>query len=294
MTNSLEMDYPALYSSANTGSNDSQSNFLAIVKSEIFSILVLSVYSAVKNEFNLPDSFQVITLVILMILLVVKLTLKLDQKWYQCRALAESVKTASWRYVMRAHPFEDAVSLKTPQSALRKFLNDILKANNTLGNVLSTERISDEQLPEAMNQIRKLDIEQRRKFYIKNRIDEQRNWYSNKAVANKKSVKIVALLGFSVYVIAIFSVISEDVNLKFLGFASDPLLVIATSLIGWMQLKKYSELSASYALTATEIGILKTRSSDITTETEFSDFVNEAETAFSREHTQWAARKDVS
>ncbi|MFM4163531.1 hypothetical protein AB8R75_29525 [Klebsiella quasipneumoniae subsp. similipneumoniae] len=36
---------------------------------------------------------------------------------------------------------------------------------------------------------------------------------------------------------------------------------IISALIGWVQIKKYNELSASYALTAHEIGLRKVRTS---------------------------------
>jgi hypothetical protein len=59
-------------------------------------------------------------------------------------------------------------------------------------------------------------------------------------------------------------------------------------------MKRHSELTASYNLTAHEIGIIKGNAEAVETESEFSDFVNEAELAFSREHTQWVARKDAT
>jgi len=45
------------------------------------------------------------------------------------------------------------------------------------------------------------------------------------------------------------------------------------------------------SLTAHEIGLLQTRLGTIDSEEKFSAFVNEAERAFSREHTQWVARQ---
>ena len=66
---------------------------------------------------------------------------------------------------------------------------------------------------------------------------------------------------------------------------------IISALIGWVQIKKYNELSASYALTAHEIGLVKEQSYYISGEKDFLDFIRDAETAFSREHTQWQARR---
>jgi hypothetical protein len=68
--------------------------------------------------------------------------------------------------------------------------------------------------------------------------------------------------------------------------------VIASSIIGWMQIKRYDELASAYGLTANEIGIIKSRYASVSTELELAAFVSDAENAFSREHTQWAARRD--
>ncbi|MBD3699151.1 SLATT domain-containing protein [Enterobacter hormaechei] len=68
------------------------------------------------------------------------------------------------------------------------------------------------------------------------------------------------------------------------------LTTIASSLVGWIQ-KRYSELSASYILTAHEIGVIKEQASYVSSESDFSSFIRDAETAFSREHTQWIARR---
>jgi hypothetical protein len=63
--------------------------------------------------------------------------------------------------------------------------------------------------------------------------------------------------------------------------------------LSWMQAKRFSELAASYALAAHEISLIKEQSLLPDTDEKFSLFVGDAENAFSREHTQWVARKDV-
>lgn len=74
---------------------------------------------------------------------------------------------------------------------------------------------------------------------------------------------------------------------------TDILVAIAASVLSWMQAKRFSELAASYALAAHEIGLIKEQSLLPDTPEKFSLFVGDAENVFSREHTQWVARKDV-
>ena len=69
-------------------------------------------------------------------------------------------------------------------------------------------------------------------------------------------------------------------------------VVAAASTLGWLQVKRFRELSAAYALTAHEIGLADAELDDIKGDQQFSRFVGDTENAFSREHTQWVARKD--
>jgi hypothetical protein len=59
-----------------------------------------------------------------------------------------------------------------------------------------------------------------------------------------------------------------------------------------LQLRRYQELSQSYLITATELSLIKSKIHQIETEEELSNFVDDAETAISREHTLWLARRD--
>ena len=71
----------------------------------------------------------------------------------------------------------------------------------------------------------------------------------------------------------------------------EPLIVVAASIVGWVQIKKYNELSAAYTVTAHEIGLIPTTIDSPSNDALLSEFVNDAEQAFSREHTLWLARQ---
>jgi hypothetical protein len=86
----------------------------------------------------------------------------------------------------------------------------------------------------------------------------------------------------------LFKIASPD--LQYLPI--EVLAVVATSLIAWKQLKRFDELASAYSLTAHELGIIKSRFSAVENRDALAAFVSDAENAFSREHTQWAARRD--
>lgn len=286
------LEFPALYKSADDASAAAQRAFWWTIRSEYFLLFCVAALSATKDVSGLNPLALTLLLVLLAGLFVFKFYKKLEQEWYRCRALAESVKTSTWRFAMRAHPFQDAHSIEQPKAEFRNLLRDILKANHHLAANLQNSHA--EQFTKSMLEVRQLPLDERRAYYLENRIDNQRLWYSRKSAANRRALRAWVVGTIVVYVLAALSLNAKQLGLNWATYAFDPLIVLVTSAIGWMQMKRHSELMASYNLTAHEIGITRSNSDGIKTEEEFSNFVNEAELAFSREHTQWVARRDAN
>jgi hypothetical protein len=194
---------------------------------------------------------------------------------------------------MRAHPFDDADHVEIPLANFRNALAEILKSNKDIGELLENSS-SEDQVTDRMLSTRSCEMSERLSFYIEERVDNQRKWYNKKARFNRRAKTTWALVSGLVYFLALASIFADDFGLPQVMVVFDPLLVLATSIIGWIQIKKHAELSASYSLTAHEIGIIRARVNEVVSEESLSEFVNEAELAFSREHTQWAARKDAA
>lgn len=287
-----DLEYPALYDSANNGSIKAQKRFLRTIRLEYLLLFLVSIASATRGLSGVNPLVITLLLVVLAGLFVYKIVNKLDQDWYRCRALAESVKTSTWRFSMRAHPFEDTDSIEIPKANLRNLLKDLLQVNRHIAASLETD--DTEQVTEAMIDIRRLTLEERMTYYIENRIDNQRVWYSKKSRANKNALSFWVGATIVLYIITAVALNAEQLGLPIATLAFDPMIVLVTSALGWLQMKRHGELMASYNLTAHEIGIIKGNADAVKTEEELSDFINEAELAFSREHTQWVARRDAN
>ncbi|WP_040604242.1 DUF4231 domain-containing protein [Sagittula stellata] len=287
-----DLEYPALYDSANNGAIRAQSRFLRTVRLEYSLLFCVSVASATRGISGINPLLITLLLVVLAGLFVFKIFKRLDQDWYRCRALAESVKTSTWRFSMRAHPFEDTSSIEVPKTNFRNLLKDILQTNRHIAANLETS--VTEQVTGSMIEIRKLPLNQRMDYYVRNRIDNQQAWYSKKSTASKAALSFWVVATIVLYIIAAIALNAEQLGLPSATLAFDPLIVIVTSALGWLQMKRHGELMASYNLTAHEIGILLGDLEAVKTEDEFSDLINEAELAFSREHTQWVARRDAN
>lgn len=285
-----ELTYPGLYQEADAASNRQQRFFLRVIRAEYAALFVASVLTVEI----IPQSWYIITygcvLALAALLLGVRTVMKPEQSWYQARALAESVKTATWKFAMRSKPFDFNDELQD-RAAFRNFLGDLLQANQHIGNQFDGSSAHLDQVTSEMISIRSLPRDERLSLYLKQRVDNQRRWYAVKAGRNRRWAKVSVGLLFAIYGAA-FVVLLARVSHPSWSYAHpDPIILLATALIGWMQIKKYNELSASYSLTAIEIGILRSRVPEITTNEQLSDFIDDAEEAFSREHTQWLARR---
>jgi hypothetical protein len=284
-------EYPALYKAADSASISAQSSYLLLIKGHIFLLVVgagLMVNPAPTKEYSLFHAFVFLCALGISIFYAVK---KYEKTWYSARAVAESVKTATWRYMMKAEPFLDATSIKEVNAVFRNMLNEILRSNNQLGEVLGGEISTSDQLSKKMELTRTSSLENRKSVYLKDRVDEQRKWYAYKSGINKRDSKRFFILLVCLQIIAIALVLARIAYPEWKVWPTDIFVVMAGGVLTWIQVKRFQEIATAYALTAHEIGIIKGHLADSDTDEEFSVFVKDAENAFSREHTQWVVRQ---
>lgn len=282
--------YPALFRSADVASNGYQKWYLRLIAAEYALLFIASVLSLAI--FTSPLIYAVATVVLGLsaAVLLTRSVGKPEQDWYKCRALAESVKTLTWRYAMGAHPFggEDAAHAR---KEFKENLDRTFKSNSEAAAKISEHWSAENQITPEMERLRSLSLTERKDYYQRSRIDDQRSWYSRKASWNRKMSRRWVYASVTSYVLAAACSVARIRYPEINMWPIDPLIVVATSIVGWIQIKKYNELAAAYSVTAQEIGLINItldQSEDVKT---FSDFVIEAETAFSREHTLWIARQ---
>jgi hypothetical protein len=285
-----DQDFPALYVSADRASIEAQSELLLIYRLNgilLVSGATLALFSSMSRIVAILTAVAFLSSLFLAILSNYN---KLHKKWYQARALAESVKTATWRFMMDAEPF--ALPPEESMESFRCLLTELLNENKGIGSYLAGDWSDKDQITQKMLEIRSSSYPEKRNIYLDDRIDEQRKWYAFKSGENRKSAKYWFIILCFFYGLAIlFSFVR-------IAYPEQPFLpievfaVAASTVIGWTQIKRFAELSSAYGLTAHEIGIIKSRYSAVDNDIKLSSFVSDAENAFSREHTQWAARRD--
>lgn len=290
-------ELPALYQIANLLSTKYQSQFLWLIRAELFFLFVASVLSL--DFYDTPQYYVIYAVVFLcaMIVLIYRSSSKPEQQWYRARAVSESIKTSAWRYMMRAHPYQDREGdtvLIEARSEFLSSLRDIVKANKILSSGEHDAVVQAEQISTSMQTVRAMNLDKRVEYYLSKRIKEQQNWYVGKARQNRKSFIRWMWASIFGYGLAIIISIFRVAHPEWKHTPIEPLIALSASVLAWVQIKKHSELAASYTLTATEIGIAREDSKSLTSEQAFSDFVNDTELAFSREHTQWVARQQTA
>ena len=210
---------------------------------------------------------------------------RLEQRSYRCRAVAESVKTLSWRYMMCAAPYSRTLDTDTASRRLNSVLHDIAKQEREIEAPEATE------VTQKMQELRDLPVTERLKAYMNLRIGSQKKWYSEQSKKNAKKAAIFLYIAAGTQVLAlIFSLllIPYETELPDLvGVFS----AVSASFLAWMQLKRHEDLSQAYLTAAKELTSIQGNEPEHPSDDDLSRYVIDSENAVSREHTLWLAKR---
>jgi hypothetical protein len=214
-----------------------------------------------------------------------------EADWYRGRALAESVKTLSWRYMMCAEPYTHGLPIVEADRKLIQELEALLKVDRALSRGLNLRDHTDVQITDRMRAVRYSEVHQRKEFYLRHRLKNQKVWYSRSAGRARTWLAVCrwALVGIQLgLVLAAFSITFWPSQV----FSPVGLLsALAASVIAWQQLNEFAGIAVAYNLTSHELAGLESLIGPVATNKELEEFVLNAERAISREHTLWRARR---
>lgn len=288
-----DKDLPGLFQSADTASIKEQQKFFKGVFWYLILLIVAALFAFFADDY--PNTiFKIISTVLFLLTLFIMVWLRVsrpDDIWYNGRAVAESVKTRSWRWMMRAEPYFDCDNIEIVRKHFVIDLKTILKQNENLIGKLGISASVEEPISAKMIEVRMLNLSDRFNFYRQERITNQAIWYTNKSKFNEKRAEMWFWTTVSLHSLAILLLLYNiyEPNAK---LPIEVVAVAASSVLTWLQAKKHNELSSSYSLTAHEIILIKSEITIIKSEEDLSEYIINCENAFSREHTQWYARKN--
>lgn len=142
-----------------------------------------------------------------------------------------------------------------------------------------------------MIEVRNTDFNTRFEIYRSERIINQQLWYTKKSNFNRNRATlwfiVTVLLHVCAILLLLFNILKPSLELPV-----EIVAVCISSVFTWLEAKKHNELSSSYSLTAHEITLLKAEVTNIQNDKALSEYIINCENAFSREHTQWIAKRN--
>jgi len=292
-----EKDFPNYYIAGDQASLLAQKLYTRYVRLD----LLLMIFSATLTIYNFQSEeskklIYIISGIVMLIAIIFSLVIKnkkYEDIWYRGRALAESVKTLTWRFVTKSEYFDNSLTEEEAELRFNQRIRELRDEFKDLHSFLKAKNLSLPIITDEMKKNRNLDLIGRKEFYLKNRIDNQINWYSDKADTNKTKyegwfwgviiTQLLALISIG------YLVLSPECNFNFVGLFT----TLSASFFSWLQLKKYQENKEAYTTATSELNLIKQEAEFINTEEKFKVFVLDSENAMSREHTLWLAQKRI-
>jgi hypothetical protein len=288
-----DLTYPALFTTADAVSRHGRKGHTRLIMIDLALLALAAIIGLIRPQLpDLPETWAGILAALLLAgALLAKMANQLrsyDAQWFDGRAVAETVKSASWRYAMHATPYDDADAAASSQFA--ETLRDTIAARPALSTVMHVVPADSQQITASMREIRALPFGERQVLYLAERVGDQIHWYGSRATENARKARhwfwIEFLSQGAALVVAILLIAAPSVP----DFAAG-LATVAAVATAWTQYNRHDELSRSYSLAVQELAFLRSAIDVAPDEAELRIAIATTEDAISREHTMWMARR---
>ncbi len=241
------------------------------------------------------SAFEIVEAALLTIALALRLLRvfrRPERLWYEARAVAESVKSISWRYAVGGEPFQEA---NTPAQLNAIVADRFDNIQADLSKYKPPAAVRDQaQVTSTMSAIRAQSLDVRKQVYRDDRVRDQQSWYQRKSRFNRTRAIQTHTILIIVEVVAILAALLPIVLLA-LGLFPLSLQALAANIAGggaaWMQAKRYEDLNVSYKVTASELTKVDQDIDKQVDEESWARFVENVEGSMSREHQLWRATR---
>jgi hypothetical protein len=246
-------DYPSLHRASDGASRNAQKRCFQLLGVQLglfffvglLGFISQSVSQAEVRAFLTAIAISLATAVVVML---VGRERRYDKLWFDGRAIAESVKTATWRYMMGAAPF--LPSLPNADERFVAELEEIRRARPEVVVHLAGRAAGGDTISRFMTNMRTSDFATRKAEYLESRVRDQNVWYDSKARWNRRRSAFwywaVLLLQLSALALAVIAAVYGPFKGNLVGL----IMTAGASLTAWSQAKRYDDLSNSYSLAA--------------------------------------------
>jgi len=290
-----ESELPAIYQATDRASLRGQRQSLLALRVRIGGLVAAAIGGAFVWKVKEFDAWGAVAAVGFLVAVLAgwyAVQTKPDRTWYEGRAAAESAKTLAWRYMVGGLPFGFGAGSAEDMDTL--FVGKVRSVFKDLDGLdLSPDPDAAHQITPTMRANRGLGLGERRALYDRDRIEDQRAWYANKASSNVRMARwfegiALALEGVGILLASLkaFRVVSLDL----LGVVA----AVGGGVAAWSQAKQYRSITAAYSIAAQELAAIRDVIHIERDETDWAAFVDDCEEAISREHTLWRASRGVA
>jgi len=283
-----ELELPGIFVAADAASVRGQRNYLRLSAMRFISLFAAALTGALGFLGGTCDVVGALLLLAFVVAAFAEFGLirfQPERAWYSGRAVAESVKTLSWRFAVKGEPFGGSLDLAEAERLLLERIREVVKKGSDRIDLV----VGPAVVTESMRTLRLTRLEVRRAAYLLQRTQAQRSWYSTNAAKNQKRASMfryALLAGELIAVVAAAVALGRDVPLDFAGV----LAALVAAGAAWMALKQYSQLTSAYRVAAVELGIQESIIESVEVD-KWDQAVADAEEAISREHTMWLASR---
>ena len=266
-----------------------QKKYFRLFKSQIL-VLSLIAFLSLLPPFSktgtdiIKHSIELILIIVVLSIMIRQYNINYTKGWENARYLAESILSNAWLFVWKCDPFNC-----DDKNASGKFIDIVgnLETQIDLGEFLALVTPQKNGISDWMKNFRGDDPETKKDNYIEYRLDNQIDWYNNKASHNQKRSALWFIAGLSLLgigaILTIGVIVGYLPNWSFLGFFT----TVSVSISSWFQAKRNDELKITYSVTAQELLRFKDRMKLTSDEDELGKLVEYTEKAISREHKLW-------
>lgn len=291
------ISYPSLFLESDRASLRAQNAYLRLSKAQMSLMVLSSVFGMLAGIYPvyqrvLSDAAAISVAVGLALMWIIRVA-QYERAWFDCRALAESVKTAAWRYMMGAGPYDYDLDTAAVDDRFVKDLREFRASRTGVEAHLVDMGYQPGLITDEMRRIRGLPFSTRKHLYLEGRLRDQMSWYQRRAHWNRLRAATWFWIVVLVHVLALITLVTQPFGTTRRIGSVSVLMTLAAAITAWNQLKRHDELTHTYSLAAKDLEEIEAMAPHINSAQDLQTFVEQAECAISREHTMWRARRSL-
>ncbi|MFD7705777.1 DUF4231 domain-containing protein [Streptomyces sp. NPDC059785] len=210
--------------------------------------------------------------------------------WQAHRAVAETVKSLAWQYMVHGGPFRSG--LADAEGLFAERLADRLRELRKVGWEDDRPEVDTGtgQITPAMRAVRAKPFEVRRDIYLRDRVLEQLVWYGAKASQARRAAArwstVTALLTLLALLAAVLRAMGALGGWDLTGVLS----ASAAAGVAWQEMRRHRPLTYAHSLIEQDLDTARIGMGTTLTEDGWADAVADAERLVSPQHTDWLVR----